>query len=658
MRFGKTRLAAAGLAAGAFAVSVTGIVLALMIPGYFATFVNEFLMVSAVCGVAYPVIGGWVAWRIPRNPIGWLFILQGWCGGALPAIGEPYGLVDLRMHHLPLAAWVAWIGGWSWVLGVLLGPTVVLTLWPSGRAPGRLRLLVFVSAVVVAASTVVFAVSPVAMDADVQSLGQPVDWRSALALLPVVEAVVLVCVIACLTAAVRRLLQARSPEREQLGWYLVIAFVSFACSALVPPLTNAAIQALLILALGWALLRYGLVDLRLALRRALVYAALTVCVAAVYALVTGVLSAHVPAGPLPALVAAALVAVGLIPFRDVMQRAAERLVYGGQRDPAQAVARVGERLQRPGGLLPAAAEAIADALRSPYVAIEDVGGHLLAAHGDPGAGPVRHMQTVDHQGHCQGRLVIVPRTRGEPLDKADLRVLNALTPHVGLAVRAAALTAELASSRGQVIAAARAERERLRRDLHDGMGPSLSGLALGLQAAQSLLKSDLAATSKILLRTRAEPDRAVTEIRRIIEDLRPDALDQFGLVGALRTYSQLVSTRGLLTVDVSVQGFDDQGTALLIDPHVEVAAYRITHEALTNVVRHSGASHCTVGLSFHDALHIQIRDNGRGIPAGRPYGVGLSSIRRRAESCGGTLAISTSATGTCLTVRLPPGPAS
>jgi signal transduction histidine kinase len=228
---------------------------------------------------------------------------------------------------------------------------------------------------------------------------------------------------------------------------------------------------------------------------------------------------------------------------------------------------------------------------------------------------------------------------------------------VALAVRAAALTTELDRSRGQVIAAARAERDRLRRDLHDGMGPALSGLALGLEAAQSLLDTDPAAASQILSRTRAEADRAVTEIRRIIDDLRPDALDQAGLAGALRAYSQLVSARGPLTVDVTAQGFEDHGAAPRIDPRIEAAAYRITQEAITNVVRHSGASTCTVGLSFTGAVGIEIRDNGRGIPAPQADGVGLPSIRQRAESCGGTLSISTSSAGTCLTVRLPPKPA-
>ena len=651
------RLAAVGCAAGAAAVSAAGLALAAGIPRYFPAFVAGHLLVNATIGIAYALIGGCIAWARPRNAIGWLFILQGWCGGALTAVGEPYGLLALRGHHLPLAAWVAWTGGWSWSVAFVLGPTVLLTLWPSGHASGRLRLLVMASAAVVAAVTVVVALSPNAMPPDVSRLGQPLVWRPVEALAPAGFPVVLACVIGCVTAAVLRLLRARSPEREQLGWYLVISAAFFACSVWLSPAVGAVVQPLLILTLGWALLWYGLVDLRLVLRRTLVYGVLTGCVAAIYAVVTGILSAHIRPGPVPALAAAAAVSVGLIPFRDVLQRGASRLVYGEPRDPALAVARVGEGMQRLGeGLLPAVAAAVAEAVRSPYVAIEDGDGRLLAAHGDAKAAGPRHAELLRHQGATQGCLVVVPRTKGEPLDRADLRVVRALAPHVALAARAAALTAELDRSRGQVIAASLAERERLRRDLHDGMGPSLGGLALGLAAAESILETDPATTRQILARTRAEADRAVTEIRRIIDDLRPDVLDQSGLSGALREYAELVSARRSFTIDLDTDGFDGQLGGPLMDPAVEVAAYRIAQEAITNAVRHSGASRCEVRLTCDDAVGLEISDNGRGISGTRADGLGLASIKKRAHACGGTLSISTSAAGTHLTVTLPREP--
>ena len=664
--FRSLRLLAAGCAAGAAALSVAGIVLAALIPGYFRTYVDGHLFVNATLGLAYALIGGLVAWARPRNAIGWLFILQGWFGGGLTAIGEPYGVLALQGHQLPLASWVAWIGGWSWSVAFVLGPTVLLTLWPSGRAPGRLRWLVGGSAGVVVAAAFLQALSPQAMDPSVSKLGQPLVWRGAESLSAAAPVAIVACVLACLVVAIARLLRAGSPEREQLGWYLIISVVFFACSVWLLAGIDAVVQPLLIVALGWALLWYGLVDLRLALRRTLVYGALTGCVAVIYALVTGVLSARIPTGPVPVLAAAAVVSVGLIPFRDLLQRGADRLVYGERRDAALAVARVGQGLLHVGeDLLPAVASAVAGALRSPYVAIEDAGGRVLAAHGDPDNRGPRHSEALEHQGVPQGRLVVVPRTQGEPLDRADLRVVRALAPHVALAARASALTAELDRSRGQVIATSLAERDRLRRDLHDGMGPALSGVALGLDAAESLLDADLAAARQILARTRTEADRAVVEVRRIIDDLRPDVLDQSGLAGALRAYAQLVSAGGSLAVDLDASGFGKgggpggaggvggQGAAVSMDPGIEVAAYRITQEAVTNAVRHSGASHCAVRLSCGDCVNIEVRDNGNGISAGRADGIGLASIRQRAESWGGTMLISSSADGTCLTVSLP-----
>jgi signal transduction histidine kinase len=645
------RVAAVCCATLAGAVSVTGVMLAALVPGYMRAYVDGHLLVNATIGLAFALLGGCVVWARPRNVIGWLFLLQAWCGGALTAIGEPYGLLALRGHDLPLAAWLAWIGGWSWSVAFVLGPTVLLTLWPSGHACGRLRWLVATSAALVTLVTVMQALSPGAMSSDVARLGQPLVWRPVLDGAAIATALIAICLGACLIVAVRRLLRATSPEREQLGWYLVVSAAFFACSVWVPAADDAVIQPTLILILGWALLWYGLADLRLALRRTLVYGVLTGCVAAAYALVTGVLSARIRSGPVPALAAAALVSVGILPLREILQRGADRLVYGRRRDPAAAIAQVGARLRSPGDdLLSAVTVAVADALHSSYVAIEDIEGRVLAVQGGP-CDHRLHAEPLDHLGVPLGRLVVLPRTPGDPLDRADLRVLHALTPHVAVAVRAAQLTAELERARAQVVAASLAERDRLRRDLHDGMGPSLSGLALGLEAAETLLATDAAATGRILARTRAEAGRAVTEIRRIVDGLRPDALDEAGLLGALRAYADLVSAGGDLAVDIAADDLD--GGALRLDPDVEVAAYRIAQEAITNVVRHSGASRCVVRLTCHDSFDIEVTDNGSGIAAGRSDGVGLASIKQRAETGGGRVSVRTSAAGTRLQVSLP-----
>jgi signal transduction histidine kinase len=667
------RVAGLSLAAGAAALSVAGVVIAAALPGYFATFVAGHLLINASIGVAYATLGSVIVWARPRNPIGWLLIAAAWLGGGLAAFGEPYGVLAVRGHSAPAAAWMGWLGGWSWSVAFLLGPTVILSLWPSGRATGRLRWLVIASAVAIGVVAVGYALSPDAMTEPVRQLGHPLKWRYGDVIAFAGFPLLVVCLFGSLGAAVARLWRSVSPEREQLGWYLAVTVAVFVCSVTLSSQVNTVIQPLLILTLGFALLWHGLFDLRLVLRRTLVYGVLTGCVAVAYAVVTAVLSARMPHGPLSALVAAAVVAVGLIPLRDLLQRGADRVVYGGRRDPVRAVAQVGAGMTRSGeALLPAVAAAVAEALRSPQVVITDTAGRMLARHGDPAVGAAPHMEALDHQGAPQGTLSVVARTAGEPLDRADRRLLEALVPQVALAVRATALTAQLQRSRNQVLAAAQQERERLRRELHDGLGPALGGLALGLEAAESLLDDhtgdhttghgvgpgigrgvDHAAARQILARTRAEARTAVIEIRRIIDDLRPDILDELGLIDALRRHAQLVTAGGQLSVHIDAANHE---AAPAVDSRTELAAYRIAMEAITNTIRHSGARTCTVRLSITDTLDLDISDDGCGIPDHPRDGVGLTSIRQRVTACGGTATITGTTNGTRLHIRLPSQP--
>lgn len=216
-----------------------------------------------------------------------------------------------------------------------------------------------------------------------------------------------------------------------------------------------------------------------------------------------------------------------------------------------------------------------------------------------------------------------------------------------MVVHAAALNSQLDQARRHVIDAAQAERDRLRRDLHDGLGPSLSGVALGLESVRSALVHDQDRASQILNRAQAEVRDAVSEIRRILDNLRPATLDTLGLVGALRAHAR--DGADGLAVQVSA----DTGPFSL-DPEVEAAAYRIALEALTNVHRHAGAENCTVRLSADTIqVRLQIRDDGHGMPTVCHDGVGLASMRHRAESLGGRLDVLSGSGGTTVNARLP-----
>jgi signal transduction histidine kinase len=200
-----------------------------------------------------------------------------------------------------------------------------------------------------------------------------------------------------------------------------------------------------------------------------------------------------------------------------------------------------------------------------------------------------------------------------------------------------------------VVAATRQERNRLRRDLHDGLGPSLSGIGLGLQALQDAQSAgDAAAAQQLLGRIREEVATAVGEIRRIMEDLRPAILDRARLPDAVRQHAIAIATAQL---DVSV----DAGELPPLPADVEAAAYRIIQEALTNVVRHADANHAHITLAASDStLMVKVVDDGHGIGGGgRDGAVGLASMRQRAEALQGTVRVDTGDQGTAVMATLP-----
>ncbi|GAA4997124.1 sensor histidine kinase [Pseudonocardia tropica] len=219
---------------------------------------------------------------------------------------------------------------------------------------------------------------------------------------------------------------------------------------------------------------------------------------------------------------------------------------------------------------------------------------------------------------------------------------TALLGSVALAVHMSGVTAGLRRERELLATARETERLRLHRDLHDGVGPELAGIALRLGAH--------AGDEPVLRDLEARLRGVVGEIRRVVDDLRPAGLDAAGLAGALRDRARTFSS-GALACDV-VTDIPDA-----LPPAVEVAAYRIATEALTNAARHAGARTCALRLSADPGtLVVEVEDDGCGIAADPRPGVGLPSMRRRAEELGGTLRIGLgSAGGTLVRATLPVG---
>jgi signal transduction histidine kinase len=322
------------------------------------------------------------------------------------------------------------------------------------------------------------------------------------------------------------------------------------------------------------------------------------------------------------------------------------MLYGQRGDPFAVMSQLGRRLERaaPPEMLPALAEEVAATLKLPRVTIELNNGDM-AAHGAGGGEPL--VLPLAFQGRQVGQLMVSPRGPREVFSRAERQLLDGVARQLGVAAYAVGLTADLQQSRERLVAAREEERRRLRRDLHDGLGPLLAGISLRIAAARNLLRGDPDAADVMLDRLDRHTQGAVADVRRLVDDLRPPALDELGLVSAIR--EQAARFEGTLAVSVEASGeLGDLPAA------VEVAAFRIATEAITNSARHAEAQVCHVCLSLDGALNLEIRDDGRGLPAQIQPGVGLTSIGERAAELGGTWSIGPCpGSGTVVTARLP-----
>jgi len=407
------------------------------------------------------------------------------------------------------------------------------------------------------------------------------------------------------------------------------------------------------LSIGVAILRFHLFDIDLIINRALVYGALTTSVVGLYVLVVGGLGTvlQVQGSLIVSLIATGLAAVMFQPLRDRLQHGVNRLIYGERDDPYAVLSRMGSRLEStlaPDAVLPTVTRTLREALKLPYAEIQlrrKEGFETAAVAGDPGEYAL-HLPLL-YGGETVGRLVLGPRAGDGGFTTAERRLLEDLAHQIGASAHAALmsdealrLSADLQRSRERLIEAREEERRRLRRDLHDGLGPQLSSQALTVDAALALMRQDPDAAEELLLELKTDAQDAVTDIRRLVYGLRPPALDDLGLLGALRESAAQYSAKGLC---VSVEA---PANLPPLSAAVEAAVYRIAQEALTNVARHAGASACTVYLAVESAglLCVEISDDGRGMPEPQEnssvgIGVGLTSMRERASELGGSLLV-------------------
>lgn len=360
-------------------------------------------------------------------------------------------------------------------------------------------------------------------------------------------------------------------------------------------------------------------------------------------------------GPTWFLVAATgAIALALEPARRHVRRLVDHVVYGTRDDPLAAVQRIVDQLGADVGdaLLPALVDSLRSELRLDAVAIDvrvDDAWHPGASTGTLGAR--RRAVPLLHRGDVVGRLV-VGWTDGPALRERDTAILDQLVGPLSLAVGWVRLAEDLRRSSVAIVSAREEERRRLRRDLHDGLGPSLTGVSLGLRTALRQLERradvDPGRTPQLLLeRVADEVDTAVADLKRIVRDLRPTALDQLGLVEAVAEFTRGFGEALDITLALPAE-------PLHLPAAVEIATYRIVTEAVTNVVRHAGAARCWLSIEAGTTVVIDVVDDGVGITAAGSPGVGLAAMRERAAELGGTVNVLPSPPrGTRVHVQLP-----
>ncbi|WP_165423794.1 GAF domain-containing sensor histidine kinase [Ktedonosporobacter rubrisoli] len=390
------------------------------------------------------------------------------------------------------------------------------------------------------------------------------------------------------------------------------------------------------LAIGIAILRYHLWAIEGLVNRALVYGMLTAAVIGIYVLLVGGLGnlLHLPGNPLLSLVATGVVALLAHPLRLQIQKWLNRLLYGERDDPYLLLSRMGLHIEATLAsqqVLPTIVATVAQSLKLPYVAIHTAGapgGLLEAVYGTPGPNLVRF--PLMYQGQRIGDFVLAPRSSEGALTPADERLLTDLMRQIGIGVHVLLVNRELQRSRERLVMAREEERRRLRRDLHDDVAPTLASFSQRIDIVNLLVEQKPQQAIAQLKALQDQVKAVISELRRVVYALRPPVLDELGLVSAIREHIIPAHQGAKLAIRLEVpEGLPQLSAA------IEVAAFHIIQEALTNVVRHACAQHCLIRLTLQEQmLYLDILDDGQGVPTTYRRGVGLHSMCERAEELG------------------------
>ena len=500
-------------------------------------------------------------------------------------------------------------------------------------------------------------------------LASPLLWIGILTLIPIT--------LIAFAAQIHRYTVVSDPtEKQQTKWVVYGLLLMFVCFVITTPPYIQILQAppgsplmwwgtlttliyslsltLLPLSLTIAVLRYRLYDIDILINRTLVYAALTISTIGIYVFIVGYLGNRFQASSQTffAFLATGLVALVFQPLRERLQAGVNRLMFGERDDPLAVLGSLSKRLEataEPEAILPGIVDTVGHTLKLPYVAIEvsnGAGAMVVAEYGKPQQNS--ESLPLIHQSKTIGRLLFARRSPNEAISETEQELLRNIARQTGTAVHSAKLTADLLRSRQHLVTAREEERRRLRRNLHDGLGPTLAGATLRIDSARNKLESDPSQADSLLVETKGQIHDMIEDIRSLVYELRPPALDDMGLVKAVRAY---INNQKFVDLKILV---DDLKGLPTLPAAVEVAAYRIATEGITNVIQNTQATNAVITFyQEHGNLIVEIKDDDKSIQDPNEISAGMTSIRRQAEELGGQMEITQKSPGTLIRACLP-----
>ena len=623
-----------------------------------------------VIALIFSTLGALVVWRKPGNLVGWAMLLIGAVDGVGVLLTALTGAFDSPDE--PAVDVLMSVQAWLWAPPIWAISTLLPMIYPDGRLPSR-RWRWAVAGTVVGMAC--YVVGLLLADGDfagrytvVNPLAEPAWQGFATFCLVAGEYLLLAMTVLAAAGLVLRRRRAGAVRRRQISLVLIVFAFGAAQAVLrnslpgqLPPVLDRGLEVLAFtlfgLAIAVAITRDRLFDLDLAVRRAIVGVAVAATLLACYVGGFAVLAVVLPAGLVPgSVLAVALSGALLFPLALVLTRWVRQVTWGRKIDIFEVAAGLGQRMRNQ-----------LDATEVPRAVCEEIVMTMrlrmarLELHTSDGVRPLAQMDDgrsttgaspatfeLWHRGEQVGALVVCPPAGRTHLDETISHALASLANQVAPVVAALRMNEALMHSREQLVTAREEERLRLSRELHDNVGPTLAVIRLQLEAARGELPADFSGT-ELMDRAVNGIKGALETLRRVVHDLRPPELETLGLAGALRELAGFLSGP-TLRVETALPG-----DISAMSKTVEVAAYRIVAEALTNVVRHAKATRARISLEISPGqLVVEVSDDGIGVqPGAAGGGMGMRFMAQRAREIAGEFSYRTDDTGTAVRAVLP-----